>query len=426
MRESPSKPFRDRTSRRRFLQGAVASGAGLVAGCTSGDDEPHRYHPNDRDDQFVEWVAESTRGAILGVSDDRIYAPWHPPDGAERSIVALDIETGERDQDFRPSVEIIESVEIDGDGRLFARTADETVVALDAESGSRVWEFEEVTGPISSPVVEADGIVYVTSQNQVLYAVDGDDGDLLWTYDDVVSYRRRSTPDVGDDTIFVQSDRDRLAALDASSGEQQWDISDIGSIRWPPTSTDGTLYVGASDAAMYALDEASGELLWEQSTSLDRQSRPRVVEDTVLVTTADDAVSAVNAQTGETEWSYDDLSDPTVRDTQTGTTYVTDRSGIHAIDITTGEVRWEGSTPHSVEGVRAVDDLLYVSGTELPSDVPDVAKIDVLEADSGDTAWTFWSNPADSAEGSPRFDGDRVISAFTVDGIHAFSTDIET
>lgn len=249
----------------------------------------------------------------------------------------------------------------------FARTAANDVVAAD-RSGPRppfrkTWTYDaanDADGSAHPPVV-ADGRVFFGDGGQHVYAVDLADGSLRWKVN--LDVGLRNSPVVAaDGRVCVVTADGRISALDPGTGEKTYvasterDPYGPAEVTSSPAVRDGTLVVQQGDTVQ-AVDLDSGEHRWRVGgvDPVPQSVVFAVADGHVVIPKSQGALVAVDLATGEEAWrlgpGYADgtfFENPVAAG---GTVYLTshrtgfsdhpDRSVVHAIDLATGERRWE-------------------------------------------------------------------------------------
>ena len=114
----------------------------------------------------------------------------------------------------------------------------------------------------------------------------------------------------------------------------------------------------ALNGRLYAVELDSGELRWQlHEEDIGVWTSPAVTEDLVIIGLSDGRVEALDIQTGEVEWVFEigvpidsrfpggRLTGPSAPSVADGLVYFGDSDGkVRALDLTTGELRWEFQT----------------------------------------------------------------------------------
>lgn len=248
------------------------------------------------------------------------------------------------------------------DGGLLVACVDGSLICLEQATGATRWSLATGSGAALRPAV-GRGFVAVSNEFTDVHAVDSATGNVLWT-NPVGQFREISAPAVAGDVVAVilfGGAQNSLVGLDAATGEQRW-LSVIGEGLGDPIGVDATLYVSFT-----GYEPAYPRILaFEPQEGRSIGSSPRSL---VALAVGGDRILALEAETGDiaavdrymfgTAWSHGMAGvvsggwsgEPAL---DGGTALVGTTPGVSgrvasplvAIDMASGEVRWE----HPVEG----------------------------------------------------------------------------
>lgn len=145
--------------------------------------------------------------------------------------------------------------------------------------------------------------------------------------------------------IYVNSLSGSTYALDARTGETVWKFDESSQLEEPssPTIVEKVVYITGRDA-LYALDALTGAVIWESSPVRFGSTTPTVEDGTVYVGTLDRMLYALDIKTGEKKWEFESsyiVCAPTVINDEV---YFSDTNGIlHCLDKNTGQLKWKTS-----------------------------------------------------------------------------------
>ena len=185
--------------------------------------------------------------------------------------------------------------------------------------------------------------------------------------------------------LYVATEDGHIAAVDIGGGTR-WE-RDLEAARFPPAVGSGLVVVPGREQ-LSVLDADSGDRLRSVTVSGGVFDTPALVDRQALVGTFSGGLAAVDLDTGERRWQAGAPSrayPPTVAG---GTAYVTARRWnggeepgvVAAVDIESGESRWElslNAEPTAPPGVR--DGVVY-AGTNR-------GRVHAIDAASGDRRW---------------------------------------
>lgn len=322
-------------------------------------------------------IKQVWRGRVKGghptgpiVSGDRVYFG-----SVKGTVTALDRASGEPvwEKQLESSEAKRMSVPLLHGGRLYVCRG-KTVHVLDPQSGDRLGGIS-LASTSQTTLTAADGTVFFVDGN--VRAVDGKTGKGVWKFTDDMFFD--SGVAVADGTVYVGSNNGTLYALEAGSGAKQWKSDAGGEIKTPPVVTNGTVYVGTIDGPFLAVDAEDGTEQWRTSSGRYIHS-PAVGEGVVVVNPDDeDGIRAYDAASGEEQWTYRGVSgflgaNPANAPAIADGTVILARDNVHAVDLQTGERRWQfprgqfrTSPPAIADGIVYAgnwDGYMYALSTE--------------------------------------------------------------
>lgn len=244
------------------------------------------------------------------------------------------------------------------------------VFALDLETGAERWRTAVITGtPVIGGLRYDSGMLYGTAHTDETtnaFAVDTDAETTVWQ----TALGNTGTPPVAVDggIVYVAGDRRTdygLRALDAETGEILWGAVDQ-EVRGAPTIGESSVYVTTPNdvgpKTLFALDKETGETRWTFETLNGTNGSAVYANGTITFGTSDGELYCLTTD-GTTEWRYqnDGARFSQAAPVRVGDTLIAgatlDRSGLYALDATTGDHRWTlpvpdvGMTPAVSDGV---------------------------------------------------------------------------
>jgi outer membrane protein assembly factor BamB len=285
-------------------------------------------------------------GSVLFASDDGNLYCVEAAAGKERWRFELGTAASER---VLPALtppyeyDYLHSSPVESGGTVYVGSMDGRLYAVSIDSGEERWRFETAARIRSTPLVH-EGVVYFGSWDGGLYAVDAGNGSLRWKFD--TGGIVQSSPAYAEEKIIIGSRSATIFAVDAASGEQLWKHAhaDGSWVESSPVISSGVVFIGSSDALrLFAFDIASGEQLWSFKTAGWSWSTPVLTEDTVYI-------GGISAH----PYYFPG---------------VTLERGFHAVERSSGAVRWsaasDGIEGFVTGGVHAspviVDDTVYIA-----------------------------------------------------------------
>lgn len=239
-----------------------------------------------------------------------------------------------------------------------------------------------------------------------------------------------NSPVTDGETIYLaaESGGGQLTAIDQATGEIRWTTTTGTAQRSTPAiSPDGsTLYVTTGGgASLDALDTADGSTRWsyDLGTDIPTFAAPTVVDGTVLVAAGSEdtgSVHAVDAQTGAAEWVTEIGSGiffgPAVGDGVALAAAIDERRVV-ALDVATGEQRWERDGIASLGLAAIQDDTAYLGTT-----TPDFTSGSVMALDlgTGETVWETTGHGDTQGSGPVLYDDLVIAGSHTAGTVNAY------
>ncbi len=198
--------------------------------------------------------------------------------GADRKVVAVDLETGRTRWTVRLTGPLIGGVVRGGD-RIFAATDRPSgrVYAFARVSGNRLWDTR--TGDIQAPLALIDGqIIAVTRTGQAI-ALDAQSGLVRWRQ----AVRSTWVPPISlDDGRVLISSQDSLYVLRVGDGRVLERHRAPGTIVAPWREHDGLLIAATGDSTIVALEKGTLEERWRVRLDAPLLTQPAVAGDTIF------------------------------------------------------------------------------------------------------------------------------------------------
>ncbi|WP_159077045.1 outer membrane protein assembly factor BamB family protein [Halococcoides cellulosivorans] len=336
-------------------------------------------------------------------------------------LLALDRETGRihaKRTDFDPDSDT--PIELNGSNlsiqwhSLSVSPADSTVRSND--SGPR-WPDARMTVDRSGEEIRVSATESLTPGSTIERTTWWVDGEQRATDESTITV---DPPAVGSQTVRLaitdgrgrtDTRRRRIAARGAP-GTERWQQF-LGSPSGTAPVTDGERFYARSTASVVAVDAETGAERWNRSTP-SMSIEPGVGSGVVAIMLNGAHTIAVDAQTGDRRWEREltegwatGVAPPTVA---FGVAYV-DQSGLYALDVETGSIRWhKPGGPHPDTRPRVAGNSLIVRSDDIHADR---GNLTALDPGTGQQRWrrqlNEWDAPvATSSEAVYVFDDDTL------------------
>lgn len=291
------------------------------------------------------------------------------------------------------------------DWPLFQGGPARTGVAVDPGPGPKpelLWRFWGATASALATPVIVDGVVYV-------YGGLGDGGPLFML--DLATGQKRdsrpitfsvsgSTPAIADGVAYLAGIRGEVAAYDLATDHKLWEASLGAGTSSSPLVVDDTLYIGANDDVLHALDITDGRERWRfavgEGSDYTWGPSPSFADGVIFFPCAsaksDTGLFAIDAGSGEEIWRFEPDAPGLMSAAVVGDTLYLGGDGgdVYALDVATGEKRWQTALS-SIWSTPAVTDDLVIAQTM-------GGMLVGLDRASGEQRWSIetgasWSSP---------------------------------
>ena len=248
------------------------------------------------------------------------------------------------------------------------------LIAIDRMTGETIWWFKtrpSRNGIHGSPALDPESdIVYIGAYDGWLYAVNKNFGTLVWEtkLGDYIG----SSPLLFNGTVFIgvemKAPAGYLVGMNAGNGvEVFWSEMFQSHPHSTPTvdPETGSILIGSNDSFFYCYWIGNKSERWRFKTGGDIKSTAAVAEGISYITSFDSKLYAVDITTGQVKWEYDSdqpsMSSPTLDVSGRRVYFGTHGGTIYAIDMDTGVFLWsfetEGrvmSSPTLVESTKTI------------------------------------------------------------------------
>lgn len=300
----------------------------------------------------------------------------------------------------------IDATPVVADGTLYIGSRDYSLYAIDAATGNKKWPFQ-TGGEIRYEAMVKNGVVYVVSADGNLYAIDALTGQKKWTFEPTRGRRNPNEPAMEGNTIYLTNNY--LYPIDAESGRQRWDF-DFNGADVSKTVAGGSLVLFAaysnnpSMANLYAVEASSGKLKWQfQAERGYPLYRPIIVIGSTAYFATDKGLFALDLNTGNKRWNFSGQISGGQRIsinfraderhvyvvTEKGT-YARPNDTLHALDPSTGQEKWSYA-PGGIFGGGGIS-MKAIHGGLIYSAAG--GQLDAIDAMTGKNLWSFKAGTA--------------------------------
>ena len=238
--------------------------------------------------------------------------------------------------------------------------------------GANCW-IPGFTGTDSSPSISPDGTtIYIGSYDHNLYAIHATSGVIQWKYNtDASGLGIESSPAVTrSNIVIVGTYSKQIIAVNGTNGQSLWNYTTLDYVASAPVlgTKEDVVFVGGVDGLLYGIYIATGKLkfTFNASTVLHHQSiwGPPMLNDNKIYFGAGGAgnpysnqyahVHCLHETNGSAIWNYSvgssQIQSSLTMDSRNTTVFVGVYDGrVLALDVTTGELRYQVQTKGRVE-----------------------------------------------------------------------------
>lgn len=303
---------------------------------------------------------------------DRLRTGSTPSEAPETNHVLWVKKTGE---DFRQSCPIIV------DNKLYIGS-DKQMYCLNATTGEVIWN-RSIGGRVTCTPTYHNDRLFVASGNFRLYCLNASNGDTLWTcyaYSIITS-----SPAVAYNLVFFGTENRMVECLYETSGNGAWEFRAGSAVRSSPAIADGKVYINSLTTyyglemhpyTTYCLDAITGKQIWGKDTGDSLSSSPAVVG---------------------------------------GKLYTGSLFGVVCYDALTGKHIWTHPSPAPYSSPCVVDGKVYIGTHGESGKWPYEARLDCLDAASGESVWSYNFGSTKAHYASPVVAGGKVYMGYAAD-----------
>lgn len=242
------------------------------------------------------------------------------------------------------------------------------VFGIDPKTGDQQWQNSNYVGYTTPSVYGQTAII---SGNGMTAAIDVNSGELHWKQSIGGSGFYKTQLKTEDTIIISTGTGQNIVGLDASTGEKQWSSPDLGVIFG--LATDGERVFATrtnnEESGLVAINSNTSEIDWTTSKT-SGVGQPVAASGLVLHTDVDTGVlHAFNMENGRREWQYqtdNDASAPPAVDRTADRVFLTGpNSGLHVLDLQTGETQWTVDAPGVKQPVVTQNSVLTCAAEQI-------------------------------------------------------------
>lgn len=253
------------------------------------------------------------------VSGDTVYVGT-VDDGwpKECGIYALNATAKTVKWEYKTANSIRNSFVLTADNKIVAQDVTGMVYCIDANNGTLIWkkdtELSFATNTGSNVLVDNDNVYCGGAQKSVCLSLK--DGSVKWSSKNSGANSSAARMIIIDNKLIVSSQWDEIIAYDKNTGKKIWS-EDKDSIRFrssSPTYANGKMYV-VSDGRLFTFDPSNGKYSFVFVAPKGTDSNGNPIErnlnttanvyidgDTAVIPTVADGVIAVDIKTGDLKW----------------------------------------------------------------------------------------------------------------------------
>jgi outer membrane protein assembly factor BamB len=187
------------------------------------------------------------------------------------------------------------------DWPVFRGNAQSTGVATSTlpEKLELLWKYPVENGAFEATPVVVDGVVYVGDLDGTFYAIDLHSGQPRWKFIKPVEKASfNSAAAVRDGRVYVGDVDGNFYCLDVKSGDKLWAAKAEGEINSAANFHKDNVLFGSQDATLYCLNAKTGERQWTHTIGDQIRCSPTVIEDRCFLAGCDGKLHIINLNDG--------------------------------------------------------------------------------------------------------------------------------
>jgi len=234
--------------------------------------------------------------------------------------------------------------------------------AVNIRTGEELWKIE-FGGNVYCISTSHDKMLYAGSKDKNLYAIDPKTGVQKWKFEagTELFYPVKL---IDDKLIFSGGKNKCVYAIDSKTGKEIWKFQADGWVMCKPEIRNGVVYFGSHDKNFYAIDANSGKEIWK-STCKDEVNTTPVFSEKLVYVGSNDSIYAIEIDTGEHKWNYktEELRMSRNFIYIDGMLFYGGQKYLYALDSTSGQELWKKEVweQHLFVGfmIKIMNGLLY-------------------------------------------------------------------
>lgn len=283
-----------------------------------------------------------------------------------------------------------------------ARTHAHGLYAIRPHDGHQLWSYSFQAGSTSALAFDG-GLAYFSAtttdgsaSHSNLYAIHTSNGALAWSESfgniagqPIIVGHRLIVPIHASNNAQGSQPAQELRALSVSDGSTLWSVTLPGGDELQSWLSLGDTFYYTDGSSLSALDAATGKTRWTQP-GVSNMSSPLFSADGAILFSASQSVFAFDQTSGAMRWSAVLNDRPQLLAASSALAYATtqDTDGVakrlYALDISTGDVRWQQDAPFAASPTAA-SDATYFTISVGPQKLANVVAVN----SHGALRWTY-------------------------------------
>jgi outer membrane protein assembly factor BamB len=153
-----------------------------------------------------------------------------------------------------------------------------------------------------------------------------------------------------------------------SSPKLVWEF-EAGGVPASPVIANGRVFVANAEGNLTAIDLTTGKKVWASKFAAGFEAAPSCAASRLFVADLEGTVRCLEPETGQAVWQFATPDGPEIKASVShgpGVAIVGSYDGVlHAVDVSTGELRWKYEADAQIHGTCAVDGgVAYVAGCD--------------------------------------------------------------